>query len=222
MAAPSHHQYLIAQSHDMLPQQQATPGQQPDSDHLTPQHQYSQHLPEAQDQGFLPSNSSTYNNPIAAAPQHSLPSSTNNPQSPALANMHNSNYSNLSSSHIEAFPYLSQYAQLLSCNDIVDNNYWQYVESSSGLHNNYQQPAPAALISHSPSLMTSSNSTTSCYSSSSAAAGYFMSQNHQVVNDHDQLPDFSSSAPQIMGTSHLVSFNHAGKPSDHGSKPKDD
>ncbi|XP_021297898.1 ethylene-responsive transcription factor ERF113-like isoform X2 [Herrania umbratica] len=102
----------------------------------------------------------------------------------------------------EAFPYLSQYVQLLS-SDFTDN-YWQYVESA-GLHT--QQPA---LFSHTSSSMTSSTT----YSG--------MARNQ--VGEHDELPRFSS--PAQMGSfsssspsSHL--FLNPGNDYSEGRKPKE-
>ncbi|XVF13826.1 hypothetical protein REPUB_Repub09cG0001700 [Reevesia pubescens] len=138
--------------------------------------------------GFLASSNNNNNNPIDPNP-----SSNPQPPPPLVPNITSSNLL----SH-EAFPYLSQYAQLLSNND--ENN-WQYVHDQSGLHN--QQP----LISQdSSSLITSSTTTT--YSAMSEV-------------EEEELLRFSSSS-HVMGsfssTSHL--FLNQREDSD-GSKPKE-
>ncbi|XWS40510.1 hypothetical protein CRYUN_Cryun17cG0001200 [Craigia yunnanensis] len=136
------------------------------------------------------------NNPIAVAPDEHVPSSvsSSNPQSPAsLVNITPSNLL----SH-EAFPYLSQYAQLLSNND---DNYWQYVES--GLHN--QQPLISQFYS-SPLI----SSTSTSYST--------MSQNQL----EGELLRFSSSAHEmgnISSSFHL--FLNQGKDSGSSKLPKE-
>ncbi|XWS43942.1 hypothetical protein CRYUN_Cryun15aG0001700 [Craigia yunnanensis] len=141
--------------------------------------------------GFL---ACSNNNPIAAAPSSV---SCSSPQSsPSLPNI-----SPIGLLSDEAFPYLSQYAQLLCGNDI--DSCWQYVES--GLHN--QQPP----ISQYSSSLTSSTSTTN--------STILMSQNQL---DQAELLKLSSSATAQMGSfsssSHLF-LNH-GKGSD-GSKQKE-
>ncbi|XP_022750428.1 ethylene-responsive transcription factor ERF113-like [Durio zibethinus] len=145
--------------------------------------------------GFLAC--SNNNNPIAAAPSSVISCST--PQPPP-------SFPNISRSDLlsnEAFPYLSQYAQLLSGNDI--DNRRQYVES--GLHN--QQP----LISQYSSSLSTSSTTSTTYSA------ILMPQNQL---DEEELRRFSSSATAQMRSfssgSHL--FLNPGKDSDD-SKQKE-
>ncbi|KAK6256187.1 hypothetical protein SCA6_017492 [Theobroma cacao] len=201
MAAASafaHHHSLNTQS-DILPHQQATD----QVSVLTEQDRSS--LP-AKDQGgglhqFCFSACSN-NNPIPV-PNEQVPSSVSSstPQlPPSLPNIAPSSLPH------EAFPYLSQYMQLLS-SDFTDN-YWQYVESA-GLH--IQQPA---LFSQSSSSVTSSTT----YSG--------MAQN-QVGEDNElprfsspaQMGSFSSSSSSSSPSSHL--FLNQGNDYSEGRKPKE-
>ncbi|EOY02958.1 AP2/ERF domain-containing transcription factor-like protein isoform 2 [Theobroma cacao] len=142
------------------------------------------------------------NNPIPV-PNEQVPSSVSSstPQlPPSLPNIAPSSLPH------EAFPYLSQYMQLLS-SDFTDN-YWQYVESA-GLH--IQQPA---LFSQSSSSVTSSTT----YSG--------MAQN-QVGEDNElprfsspaQMGSFSSSSSSSSPSSHL--FLNQGNDYSEGRKPKE-
>ncbi|XVE84243.1 hypothetical protein DITRI_Ditri16bG0155000 [Diplodiscus trichospermus] len=128
--------------------------------------------------GFLAS--SHNNNPIAAAPS-SVSCPTPQPP-PSLTNI---SPTGLLSD--EAFPYLSQYAHLLSGNNI--DNCWQYV--GSGLHN--RQP----LVSQYSSSLTSS--TGNSYSA------MLMAQNDQL--DEQELQRFSSSSATAQMGSNFSSSN---------------
>ncbi|XVF57689.1 hypothetical protein PTKIN_Ptkin07bG0002100 [Pterospermum kingtungense] len=139
-------------------------------------------------------------NPNVAAP--SLVSCANPQPPPSLPNMNTPASALLSD---EAFPHLSQYAQLLSGNNV--DNFWQYAES--GLHN--QQPVNSQ---YSTSLTSSSTDT--------AFSAILKSQNQL---DQEELIRFSSSsaAPaegSFYSSSHHLFYNH-GKLDSDGDKQKD-